>query len=75
MKLSKAQNEVVDLLKSGLFIWTNEGKNYSAWIGDNEGTKIKTLNIKTVSFLYNNKIIKFEDGNYKKDLFKYILNK
>lgn len=75
MNLSKSQKEVISQLKSGLFVWTNEGNNFKAWIGDAKGNKQKGIHVKTVEVLLNRGWIKFVDGDYREGLFKYELVK
>lgn len=41
MKLSNAQEEVLSALKLGSYLWTNEGNDFKAWIGDYKGSKQK----------------------------------
>lgn len=73
MKLSKAQQEVVSALKLGLFVWTNEGANFKAWIGDGQGKKQQGIRVRTAEILLGKKVIKLVDGNYCRGLFKYEL--
>ena len=75
MKLSKAQQRVIDDLENGLYIWTNEGKGMRCWIGGESADKAKTLNIRTVNRLHELDLIKFVDGDYPGSLFKYELSK
>lgn len=59
MNISKAQQEVLYKMKSeGLLLWTNEGSNYSAWLGTKDGTKIYSMNRRTAEALFNKKLIK-----------------
>jgi hypothetical protein len=74
MKLSKAQLEVVDSMKNGLFLFTGEGSNFKAWLGDENGTHVKFLKKKTVEILYHLKVIKIADRFYHRKLYKYELN-
>ncbi|USK54217.1 hypothetical protein LIS82_22025 [Cytobacillus solani] len=73
MKLSKAQQEVVSALKLGSYIWTNEGENFKAWLGDSKGRKQKGIRVRTAEVLLDHKIIKIVDGNHRRGLFKYEL--
>lgn len=75
MKLSKAQREVVDAMKSGLFVWTNEGNNLKAWLGDENAAKRKSIRLITAETLFNKGVIKTVDGDYRQGLFKYELAK
>ena len=75
MGLSKAQQEVINKMKKGLFIWTNEGADLKAWLGNNKGGKIEGLKIRTVETLFEKDKIKLLDGSHRQGLYKYGLNK
>lgn len=75
MQLSTAQKNVLEKMKSGLFIWTNEGANFSVWLEDETAKKKESLRKRTVEILIETKKIEFEDGDYKQGLFKYKLKK
>lgn len=75
MQLSKAQQEAVNLLEAGLFIWTNEGARLRAWIGDESGNKVKRVHVKTALSLSDKQVIGFVDGSYRPGIFKYALVK
>lgn len=73
MKLSKYQNDIINELKKGFYIWTNEGENYKAWLGDDKGVVIKYIRVRTAEILFNKNIIKYINGDYGRGLFKYRL--
>lgn len=73
MKLSKAQQEVVNSLKSGLFIFTSEGEDTKAWLGDENGHQPKYIRLRTVEILYTAGIIRLDDRFYHRRLYKYAL--
>jgi hypothetical protein len=75
LKLSKAQIDVISALKLGSFVWTNEGDNFKAWLGDDNGNRQKGIHVKTAEVLLNRGWIKFVDGDYRHRLFKYELVK
>jgi hypothetical protein len=65
----------VEELKKDTFLWTNEGNNFRAWIGDHKGTVLKRINVATAKSLERNGFIKFVDGDYPDRLYKYELVK
>lgn len=73
VQLTNSQNAVVKELKSGKFIWSNEGSKLQAWLGDGKGNKERGILISTLKVLINKKIVKFVDGNYRAGLYKYEL--
>lgn len=73
MKLSKEQLKVVEELKSGLYVWTNEGSNLMAWIGDKSGAEVRGLRVRTVEILANNEVIEVDDEDYPRTLYRYKL--
>lgn len=76
MILSKAQKDVVEeLKKEGVYLWTNEGNNFQAWLGDCDGKKMKKVNIATAKSLDGKGVIRFVDGNYRDGIYKYTLIK
>lgn len=75
MTLSKEQAKVVDELNSGLFVWTNEGSDLKAWIGNEKGERVRGLKIRTVEILADNENIILDEGDYPRHLFRYKLKK
>lgn len=75
MELSKAQKEVISALELGSYVWTNEGADFKAWIGDSKGNKQKGIRVKTAELLVNKGFIKFVEGDYRQGIFKYELVK
>jgi len=73
MKLSRYQAEIVSKLDGGLYLWTNEGNNFRAWLGDEKGREVERVNVRSANALYDNKIIKYVDGDYPLHLYKYEL--
>lgn len=73
MNLSKAQQKVLDTMESeGLLLWTNEGENYSAWLGAEDKKKVHSVNRRTAEILFNNEFI--APTNHSNDvLFSYEL--
>ncbi|MGG0308387.1 hypothetical protein ABEY43_06765 [Priestia megaterium] len=74
MKISKAQSDIISEMKNGLFLWTNEGNNFRAWLGDEKGREIKRIRVDSARVLLNNKLIKYKEGNYPMTLYKYELS-
>lgn len=75
-ELSKAQKKLVEELKiEGTYLWTNEGNNFKAWLGDYKGVVLKRINVATAKSLERKGWIKFVDGDYREGLFKYELVK
>lgn len=70
-KLSKYQQEVLDKMKPGVYLWTNEGKNFSCWLGDSNGEKYESVNRATVQALYKHGELEFLDGDYRHDWVRY----
>lgn len=56
--LSKTQTDILNKLKSGLYIWTNEGKGYKAWLGDVNGNFIESIDKRSAESLARNELIK-----------------
>lgn len=73
MTLSKEQLKVVEELKSGFYVWTNEGSDLKAWIGNEKGNRIRGLRIRTVEVLANNETIVIDEGSYPRALYRYKL--
>ncbi|CAM3636498.1 hypothetical protein [Mesobacillus zeae] len=72
--LSKYQSQIVSALREdGVYLWTNEGPGYRAWIGDKNGVIINYVRVRSAEALVNTGVIKFVDGNYRQGLFKYTL--
>lgn len=72
--LSKYQSEIVSALKEdGVFLWTNEGAGFRAWIGDKNGAVIDYVRVRSAQALVEAGVIKFVDGEYREGLFKYEL--
>lgn len=75
MKLSKAQQSVLNEMRSeGLLLWTNEGQNYKAWIGDDDGNKVKSVNRRTAEALFSGGLI-VPTNHSNESLFSYGLPK
>ena len=75
MKLSKAQQAVLDKMDSeGLLLWTNEGRDYLAWLGSEDGTKVHSVNRRTAEILFDREFIKPTDHS-NSNLFSYGLVK
>lgn len=72
--LTEAQQEVVRGLEKGLYIWTNEGEDLKAWVGDRQGNRLKGLRLRTVEILLDKEEIILDDGDYPVGLFRYKLN-
>lgn len=74
VKLSKVQKDVVDALKLGLFLWTDEGESYKAWLGDSRGRVHKKIHRSTARSLFDKGLLKLVDGDYRSNWYKYKLN-
>jgi hypothetical protein len=73
-KLSKYQSEIVSALnEDGVFLWTNEGSGFRAWLGDNNGAVIDYIRVRSAEALVNAGVINFVDGTYRNGIFKYEL--
>jgi hypothetical protein len=73
-KLSKYQSDIVSAMKDGdVFLWTNEGAGFRAWLGDKDGKGIVYVNVRSAESLLNQGVIRFVDGDYRNGLFKYEL--
>lgn len=75
MKLSKEQAKVIKELETGLYVWTNEGSNLKAWVGDKNAKGKRKLRVSTVEALYNKNKIVLDEGDYPRSLFRYKLKK
>lgn len=73
MKLTKEQTRILRELENGNYIWTNEGRDYEVWLGDNEGHKIEGLRKRTVEVLFENDSIVLVDGDYREGMYKYTI--
>ncbi|MFZ7945701.1 hypothetical protein [Neobacillus sp. 19] len=74
VKLSKYQSEIISALKEdGVFLWTNEGAGFRAWIGDMNGAIIDYVRVRSAEALHKAGVIRLVDGTYREGLFKYEL--
>lgn len=70
-KLSKCQQEVLDKMKPGIYVWTNEGENFSCWLGDSNGGKYESVDCSIVEELYNHGKLELLEGDYRHDWVRY----
>jgi len=68
--LTKYQSEIVSGMEaSELYLWTNEGNNLRAWLGDESAKVVKNVRVKSAESLLTKGVIKFSPGDY--PLYKY----
>lgn len=67
------EKRVISDLEQGLYLWTNEGKQLKAWVGDSGSQKNHELDVETVISLFNKGEIRLAQGDYPDNLFKYEL--
>jgi hypothetical protein len=76
LKLSKYQSKIISKLrKENHFLWHNEGPDFKAWIGDEEGKVIEYIRRDSAESLAKNKVIKLIDGDYPLRLYKHGLRR
>jgi len=74
IKLTAHQHLIINLLRiDGTYIWHNEGENFRAWITLPSG-KTRGIRVRTVELLVDYGVIKLDEGEYPRHLFRYSLN-
>jgi len=71
MRMSKAQKEVISEMKRGLFIWTNEGRDFKAWLGNEMGQKVRGIKVRTLEILYDRGEVTLLNEKYPSGRYKY----
>lgn len=71
MRLSKAQKRLISEVEEGRFVWTNDGKDFKAWLGDEDSKSVKSVHTRTVEILVEKGFLKFINGEYRDGLYKY----
>lgn len=71
MILTKAQKQLILDLEEGYFVWTNDGRNFKAWLGDEDSKTVKNVRTRTLEILLEKGFVKFINGQYRDGLYKY----
>lgn len=69
--LSEYQQEVLNKMGYGTYLWMNEGSNYSCWLGDSKGKKFEFVKRTIVEELFALGQIELIEGEYRDDWYKY----
>lgn len=67
------KDQVVSDLRKGTYLWTNEGKDLKAWLGDEYGNPIKAVDVDVANDLFMEGRIFLTDGDYPGGLYRYSL--